>query len=191
MPLSQEWVSIYGRSRIMRSKDNVLYFHSLKWIMPFECVRKRITPTEVNHKATSRSSLHSVLLLQRLQRALPSLSLCSPHRVRMLTETFLLLLRNTHSWAPTGTNYSHVSKNWRQQPSLGSYFRICRISWATPPTKSQKSRSSDIIALSFLNTGGNHQIGRKDHWDIKTLLTNKIYDSHRFLFWEWALCDKP
>lgn len=88
------------------------------------------------------------------QRALPSQSLCSPHRLRMLTGTFLLLLGNTQSWAPTGTNYNHASKNWRQQPSLGSYVRICRISWPIPPTKSQKSRSSDTIALSLLNTGG-------------------------------------
>lgn len=28
----------------MKSKDNVLYFHSLDWVVSFECVRKRIIP---------------------------------------------------------------------------------------------------------------------------------------------------
>lgn len=155
VPFLQGGVSIYGRSRIMESKDNVLYFHSLEWVVSFECVRKRITPN--GGESQSHQQLFFTLLCccsDFSQRALPSQSLCSPHRLRMLTGTFLLLLGNTQSWAPTGTNYNHGSKNWRQQPSLGSYFRICRISWAIPPTKSQKSRSSDTIALSLLNTGG-------------------------------------
>lgn len=60
----------------MKSKSNMLYFHSLAWAVPLESMGKGLTSTEANHRgdSSSSSSLHSVRLLYQLQSEIFTLS---------------------------------------------------------------------------------------------------------------------